>query len=103
MTTQFIPLSDRVLVEPLEESEISKGGIIIPESAVHKLPVQHARVVAVGEGALLSSGERSKPQVKIDDVVVFYKQAAHDVEVNLKTYKLVCEKDILGIIEETGE
>ena len=61
------PLGDRVIVKPLEEKEVKKGGIIIPDTAKDK--PQEGEVVAVGPGLLLDSGERMAPQVKVGDTV----------------------------------
>ena len=65
------PLSDRILVQRLEEEEKTKGGIIIPDTAKEK--PQQGKVVGVGEGKLLDNGTRVKPGVKAGDTVLFGK------------------------------
>ena len=67
------PLQDRVLVQPILEKEVQKGGIIIPDSAKEK-PIE-GRVKAVGEGKLNENGARVKPGVKVGDKVLYGKYA----------------------------
>ena len=94
----FKPLHNYVLLERIEEENITAGGIIIPDNAKEK--PSRARVVAVGEG-LLNEGKQTPMTVKENDVVLFAKWAASANEIKLdgKDYVLVKETDILGIIE----
>lgn len=99
MTTEFTPLADRVLVELVEAPTKSQGGIFIPEGTNSGNIVQ-GRVISRGNGALLSGGERSKPEVEAGDVIMFSKMAGLDIKIDHKPFKLVCERDILGKIRE---
>ena len=90
------PLHDRVLVRRLEEQETVRGGIIIPDSAKEK--PQHAEVVAVGNGKLLDSGERSPLEVKPGDRILFGKYSGSDVKIDGQEYLILREDEILGVI-----
>ena len=92
------PLQDRVLVQPILEKEVQKGGIIIPDSAKEK-PIE-GRVKAVGEGKLNENGARSKLSVKVGDKVLYGKYAGTEIKVDGEDYLLMREDDILGIIEK---
>ncbi len=90
------PLGDRVLVKPLEEKEISKGGIIIPDSAKEK--PQEAEVVALGTGKRDDDGKLIEFTVKIGDKVLVSKYGGTEVKVEGDSYTIMREDDILGII-----
>ena len=90
------PLGDRVLVKPLEEKEISKGGIIIPDSAKEK--PQEAQVVALGTGKRDDDGKLIEFTVKIGDKVLVSKYGGTEVKVEGDSYTIMREDDILGII-----
>jgi chaperonin GroES len=90
------PLGDRVLVKPLEEKEISKGGIIIPDSAKEK--PQEAEVVALGTGKRDDDGKLIEFTVKIGDKVLVSKYGGTEVKVEGESYTIMREDDILGII-----
>ena len=91
------PLHDRVLVKRLEEENMSKGGIIIPDSAKEK-PVQ-GEIIAVGDGKILESGTKIEMNVKAGDKVLFSKYAGSEVKVEGEELLIMREDDILGIIE----
>ncbi len=90
------PLGDRVLVKPLEEKEISKGGIIIPDSAKEK--PQEAQVVALGTGKRDDDGTLVEFTVKVGDKVLVSKYGGTEVKVEGESYTIMREDDILGII-----
>lgn len=91
------PLGDRVLVERLEIQEQVKGGIIIPDSAKEK--PQEGKVIAVGSGKRVESGEIKPLEVKAGDKVLFGKYSGSEVKLDDKEYLIMREDDILGIIE----
>jgi len=91
------PLDDRILVEQGEAEEVTPGGIVLPDAAKEK--PQRGKVIAVGPGRLLDSGERGKPSVKVGDEVFYGKYAGSDVEVDGNKYVILKESDILAIIE----
>jgi len=90
------PLGDRVLVEPLEEKESKKGGIIIPDSAKEK--PQEGKVIAVGTGKRDEDGKLIPFNVKKGDRVLMPKYGGTEVKLDDKEYQIVREDDILAVI-----
>ena len=90
------PLGDRVLVEPQEEQEVKKGGLIIPDTAKEK--PQQGVVIAVGTGKLNDKGEKIAFNVKKGDKVLMPKYGGTEIKLDGKTYQIMREEDILGII-----
>jgi chaperonin GroES len=91
------PLHDRILVQRVKEEEKTKGGIIIPDTAKEK-PIE-AKVVAVGTGRILDSGEVRPLAVKTGDLVLFGKYGGTEVKIDGEEHLILREDDILGIIE----
>jgi chaperonin GroES len=91
------PLGDRVLVEPMEQAEMKKGGMIIPDSAKEK--PQEGKVISVGPGKLDDDGKRMPMEVKKGDRVLMPKYGGAEVKLDDKSYQLIREDDILAIIE----
>ena len=90
-------MHDRILVKRVKEEETTKGGIIIPDTAKEK-PIE-AKVVAVGTGRLLDSGEVRPLAVKKGDLVLFGKYGGTEVKIDGEEHLILREDDILGIIE----
>lgn len=90
------PLGERVLVEPLKEGEVNKGGIIIPDSAKEK--PQEGKVIAVGTGKLDDNGKKIPFNVKKGDIVLMPKYGGTEVKVDGKEYQIMREDDILAVI-----
>jgi len=90
------PLGDRVLVQPVKEETVSKGGIIIPDTAKEK--PQQGKVVAVGTGKLDEKGKKIAFNVKKGDKVLMPKYGGTEVKIDDKEYQIMREDDILGII-----
>ena len=90
------PLSDRVLVRPVEEKEVKKGGIIIPDSAKEK--PQEGEIVALGTGKRDEDGKLVEFTVKKGDKVLISKYGGTEVKIDDTTYLIMREDDILGII-----
>ena len=86
-----------MLVEPIEDKEISKGGIIIPDTAKEK--PQEGKVVAVGTGKLDDDGKLIPFNVKKGDRVLMPKYGGTEVKIDEKEYQIVKEEDILAVIE----
>ena len=101
MTLHVTPLHDRVLVMRLEEKEIAKGGIIIPDTAKEK--PQEGEVMAVGSGKILENGTRVAMDVKKGDRILFGKYSGSEVKVDGKEYLIMREDDILGILSRAAE
>ena len=96
---KFRPLQDRVLIEPMEQAERSKGGVIIPDTAKEK-PVE-GRVVAVGPGARDESGRLQPLDIKVGDIVLYGKWSGTEVKVDGEDLLIVKEADVMGVIENT--
>ena len=94
---QLKPLDDRVVVKPMEAEETTAGGIVLPDAAKEK--PQRGKVVAVGPGRLLESGERCAVGVKVGDQVLFGKYGGTEIEVEGQEVKILRESDILAKIE----
>ena len=92
------PLNDRILIKRLEEEEMSKGGIIIPDSAKEK-PAE-GEVIAVGKGKVNDKGDRIKMDVKVGDRVLFSKYGGTDVKLDGIDHLIMREDDILAIVEK---
>jgi chaperonin GroES len=94
---KYKPLNDHILIKPINTDEVSKAGIILPET-VNKEKPEKGEVVAIGPGKLLENGERAPMSVKVGDKVIFKKYAPDELpgEEDLMVIK---EEDILAIIE----
>ena len=88
------PLDDRVVVEPLQAEETTAGGIVLPDSAQEK--PQRGKIVAVGPGKLLDSGERGELSVTVGDEVIFGKYGGTEMEIDGSDVKILRESDILA-------
>src|SRR5208282_3822990 len=96
MAINVKPLGDRVLVQPLEEKEVKKGGIIIPDTAKEK--PQEGTVVAIGTGKLDDNGKKIDFNVKVGDNVFITNSGATEIKIDGENYLIMREDDILGII-----
>jgi chaperonin GroES len=90
------PLDDRVVVHPMDAEETTAGGIVLPDTAKEK--PQRGRVIAVGPGRLLDSGERCAVSVQVGDQVLFGKYGGTEIEVEGEEVKILRESDILAKI-----
>ena len=91
------PLQDRILVKRIEEEEVSKGGIIIPDTAKEK--PQEGKVVAVGKGKVGEDGKVQPLDVKKGDRVLFSKYAGTEVNIEGEEHLIIREDDVLGVLE----
>jgi len=96
MAVNVKPLGDRVLVQPIDEKEEVKGGIIIPDTAKEK--PQEGKVVALGTGKTDDNGNKVEFNVKVDDKVLISKYGGTEIKIDGDNYLIVREDDILGII-----
>jgi chaperonin GroES len=97
MALNVKPIGDRILVEPAEEKEVKKGGIIIPESAKEK--PQEAIVVALGTGKVDDNGKKVAFEVKKGDRVLVSKYGGTEIKIDGKEYKILSSDDILAVLE----
>jgi len=91
------PLHDRVIVKRVEEEEMTKGGIIIPDTAKEK-PVE-GKVIAVGDGKITDDGKRQPLEVKKGDKILFGKYAGTDINIDGEEHLIMREDDIIAIVK----
>ena len=96
MAANVRPLGDRVLVKPIEEKEVKKGGIIIPDTAKEKS--QECEVVALGTGKLDDNGKKIEFTVKKGDKVLVSKYGGTEIKLDGESYQILREDDILAIL-----
>ena len=98
MSLSLKPLGDRLVVKPIEQDEITAGGIMLPDTAKEK--PQKGEILAVGPGARNDSGERVELDVKVGDKVLYAKYAGTEIKLEGEKVLVLRESDILAIIEE---
>ena len=92
------PLHDHVVVKPITENEVTKSGIVLPDTIDKEKP-EKGQVVAVGEGKLLDNGQSAKMSVQGGDKVRFKKYSPDEVKIDGVEYLIISESDILAILE----
>ena len=90
------PLGDRVLIQPSEEKEKTKGGIVLPDTAKEK--PHEGKVVAVGQGKKSDDGKVVALSVKVGDKVLYGKYSGTEITIDEEDYLIVKEEEILAII-----
>ena len=90
------PLHDRILVKRIEEGEVRKGGIIIPDTAKEK--PQEGEVIAAGNGKVLENGTKVAMDVKAGDRVLFGKYSGTDIKIDGQEYLILREDEVLAIL-----
>ena len=91
------PLADRVVVKVLEAKEVTKGGIVLPDTAKEK--PQEAEIVSVGKGKVSDEGKAIPPEVKAGDKVLFGKYSGTEITIDGNEYLILKEEDILAIVK----
>ena len=91
------PLADRLVVEPVEQEEVTAGGIILPETAKEK--PQQGKVLAAGPGRVDEDGKRQAMEVKVGDRVLYAKYSGTEIKLDNKKVLILRESDILAIVE----
>ena len=94
MARSFQPLGDRVVIKPQDEEEVTKSGLVLPDTAKEK--PQEGEVVAVGPGRVSDDGTRIKMEIEKGDKVVYSKYAGTEFEEDDEDYLIVRESDILA-------
>jgi chaperonin GroES len=89
------PLADRILIKPDEEEEVTKGGIVLPDTA--KKRPREGEVLAVGPGKLLDSGQRAPLEISVGDVVVYSEYGGTEITVGTEEYVILDEGSVLAI------
>jgi chaperonin GroES len=94
MTVKLKPMADRVLVKPIEREEVTRGGIVVPDTAKEK--PQEGKVLAVGDGRLSEDGKRIPLDVKVGDIVIFAKYGGTEIKIDGEELIILRESDILA-------
>jgi len=97
MSISLKPLGSRVVVEPVEQEEVTAGGIVLPETAKEK--PQKGTVLSVGPGDRDEDGERIPLDVAVGDTVLFAKYAGTEIKIDGKKLLILKESDLLAIVE----
>ena len=92
------PLYDHVIIKAINEDEVTKAGIVLPDTVDKEKP-EKGEVIAIGPGKLLENGQRAAMGVKVGDKVMFKKYSPDEIKVDGKEYLIISESDIIAIIE----
>ena len=92
------PLGDHVIVKPLKENEMTKSGIVLPDTVDKEKP-EKGEVIAIGPGKLMENGQRASMSVKVGDKVVFKKYSPDEVKVDDEEVLVLNESDIIAVLE----
>ncbi len=98
MAVTIKPLEDRILVEPQDAEQVTKSGLVIPDTAKEK--PQEGKVIATGPGRIDDNGNRVPLDVAVDDVVIFSKYGGTEVKYDGKEYLLLNARDILAVVSK---
>ena len=102
MALKLRPLADRVVIKPVEREEVTKSGIVLPDTAKEK--PQEGIIEAVGNGRYNErTGERIKLDVAVGDRVMYAKYAGSEVKIDDVDYLILSEKDILAVVQSNGK
>ena len=93
------PLHSNVIVKPITEDEITKSGIVLPDTIDKEKP-EKGKVVAVGPGKVLENGQRASISVEVGQIVIFKKYSPDEVKVEGQEYLVISESDIIAILEK---
>jgi chaperonin GroES len=96
--TKLRPLGDRVVIEPTPREEMTKSGIVLPDTAKEK--PQEGKVIAVGPGAFDNDGKRVPIDVQTGDKVLYAKYAGTEFKIDGDEYLIVGQKDILAVVQD---
>jgi chaperonin GroES len=91
------PLNDKVLVKRLEAEEVTRGGIVLPDTAKEK--PREGKILAIGDGKLLDNGKRAPFQVQVGDRVLFSSYSGTEIKIEGEEYLILSEDDVLAVIE----
>jgi len=96
--TKLVPLGDRVVLRPREKEEMTKSGILLPDTAREK--PQEGDVIAIGPGRVLDNGNRVDMELKVGQIVLYAKYAGTEFKLDDEEYLIVREPDVLAVISE---
>ena len=91
------PLSDRIVVKPLEAEEKTASGIVLPDTAKEK--PQEGEVMAVGPGKVLENGTRQEMELKVGDKIIYSRYAATEIKIKGVEYLILRQDDVLALVQ----
>jgi len=94
MAIKLQPLADRLVVKPIEKEEVTKGGIVLPDTAKEK--PQEGKILAVGPGRLSDDGKRLAMDVSVGDIVIYAKYGGTEIKIDDEELVILRESDILA-------
>ena len=94
MAAKLEPLGDRVVVKPMPKEEVTKGGIVLPDTVKEK--PQDGKIIAVGPGRLTEDGKRIVMEVKVGDIIIYAKYAGTEIKLDDEELIILRESDILA-------
>jgi len=97
MPIKLEPLADRLVVKAIQKEEVTKGGLVLPDTAKEK--PQEGEVLAVGPGRMSDDGTRIAMDVKVGDLVIYAKYGGTEIKIDGKEYKLLSSDDLLAILD----
>ncbi len=97
-TTKLAPLADRVVVKPLEKDEVTKSGLVLPDTAKER--PQEGKVLAAGPGRVLEDGSRLPLEIKVGQTVLYAKYAGTEFKLDDEELLILREADVLAIVNE---
>ena len=100
MATKVVPLTDHIVLKPVEQEEITTSGIVIPDSAKEK--PQHGNVIAVGPGKMNEAGVIETIDLTTDDRVLYQKYTGQEITVDKEEYIVIRFQDVLAKLEEAA-
>jgi chaperonin GroES len=98
VSTTIKPLEDRILVEPQDAEQVTKSGLVIPDTAKEK--PQEGRVIATGPGRIDDNGNRVPLDVNVGDVVIYSKYGGTEVKYGGEEYLVLSARDLLAVVEK---
>jgi chaperonin GroES len=98
MATNLQPLGDRVVVKPTAKDEVTKSGLVLPDSAKEK--PQEGEIIAAGPGRVLDNGQRLPLEIKAGDKVLYAKYAGTEFKIDDDELLILSERDILAIVND---
>jgi chaperonin GroES len=94
MAVKLQPLADRILVRPIEREEVTKGGIVLPDT-VKERPME-GEVLAVGPGRLAEDGKRIAMDIQVGDIIVYAKYGGTEIKIDGEDFMILRESDVLA-------
>ncbi len=92
------PLSDNLIIKPISEDEMTKSGIVLPDTVEKDRP-EKGEVIAAGPGRVLDNGQRKEMEVKVGNKVMFKKYSPDEVKIDGEELLVISESDVIAIIE----